>query len=185
MGIVSKFARRPVRKTTSFGRTTTCGRVLEADLRGLSPTKSYRGLLGAIAESFADLYLDLTLDPKLTEFSNKFGHNVSQVRLAATQRDSDERGELFWCTWIHAAARFIWDRRFFVTSSNAVGVALSGIAEGDHICILLGCVHSVVVRWVLDHYALISDAYVDEYMHREGMEALDQGKFKPKEFKIR
>ena len=43
----------------------------------------------------------------------------------------------------------------------------------------------VVVRWVLDHYALISDAYVDEYMHREGMEALDQGKFKPKEFEVR
>lgn len=110
---------------------------------------------------------------------------MSQVGLAAIQKDSDERGELFWRTWIHAAARFIWDRRFFVTSSDAVGLALSGIAGGDHICILLGSIHPVVVRWVIDHYAPISDAYVDGYMHGEGMEALDQGKFKLKEFEIR
>lgn len=56
--------RDPVCEMTSFGRTTTCGRVLETDLRGLSPTEFYQGLWGAIAEPFADLYPDLPLDPK-------------------------------------------------------------------------------------------------------------------------
>ena len=89
---------------TSFGRTTTYGRVLETDLRGVPPTKFYQGLLEAIAESFANLYLDLPLDPELAEFSNKLRHKVTQVLLAATQKDSDEKRELFWRTWIRATA---------------------------------------------------------------------------------
>jgi hypothetical protein len=79
----------------------------------------------------------------------------------------------------------VWDRRFFISSSKAMGLASEEVVEGDLICIPLGCCHPVILRKVDDHYINLGEAFVDGYMYGEAMEMLERGELKLEEFELR
>jgi hypothetical protein len=57
--------------------------------------------------------------------------------------------------------------------------------RGDKVCILLGCQIPLILRRVGEHYIYIGEAYVDGYMYGKGVEEMDKGRFKVKDFDIR
>jgi len=75
-------------------------------------------------------------------------------------------------------------RRLFLSNSDLVGLAPWNSAEGDIVCVLLGCRFPVVLRRQEDHYVLIGEAYIDEYMNGEGMVGLRDGEFGLETFEI-
>ncbi|KAH8778098.1 heterokaryon incompatibility protein-domain-containing protein [Hyaloscypha finlandica] len=78
-------------------------------------------------------------------------------------------------SWWDVILNLIWDRRFFISSSKAMGLASERVVEGDLICIPLGCCHPVILRKVDDHYINLGEAFVDGYMYGEAMEMLERG----------
>jgi hypothetical protein len=75
-------------------------------------------------------------------------------------------------------------RRFFLSSSGLVGLAPWNAADGDVVCVLLGCRSPVVLRRQEDHYILIGEAYLDEYMNGEAIIGLRDGEFMLGTFEI-
>jgi hypothetical protein len=88
-------------------------------------------------------------------------------------------------TWIDLIFAHIWDRRFFISSTGAMGLASQEVTKGDLICIPLGCCHPVILRKVEDHYINLGEAYVDGYMYGEAMDMLERGELKLEEFELR
>ncbi|KAG4442122.1 hypothetical protein IFR05_002408 [Cadophora sp. M221] len=86
--------------------------------------------------------------------------------------------------WIQHSADFICDRRFFLGSSNIMGLASQDIKEGDIICVPLGCPQPMIFRRVEDHYVVIGEAYVDGYMYGKAMEMLDRGELELETFEL-
>jgi hypothetical protein len=75
-------------------------------------------------------------------------------------------------------------RRLFLSRSDLVGLAHWNAAEGDLVCVLLGCRYPVVLRKERGHYVLIGEAYIDEYMNGEAMKGLKNGQFAFETFEI-
>lgn len=86
--------------------------------------------------------------------------------------------------WIDLILIRIWDRRFFISSSKAMGLASQEVIEGDIICIPLGCCHPVILRKVEDHYINLGEAYVDGYMYGEAMGMLEREELKLEDFEL-
>ncbi|KAE9377436.1 HET-domain-containing protein [Stipitochalara longipes BDJ] len=86
--------------------------------------------------------------------------------------------------WLDLILTHIWDRRFFISSSKAMGLGSTEIMEGDLICIPLGCCHPLILRKVENHYVNLGEAYVDGYMYGEAMEMLERGELKLEEFEL-
>lgn len=87
--------------------------------------------------------------------------------------------------WITLICAFIWDCRFFISSSKAMGLSSREAREGDIICIPLGCCHPIILRKEENHYINLGEAYVDGYMYGEAMEMLERGELKLEEFELR
>ncbi len=87
--------------------------------------------------------------------------------------------------WVVLIYDNIWDRRFFISSSKAMGLAWREIREGDIICIPLGCCHPIILRREENHYINLGEAYVDGYMYGEAMEMLERGELELEEFELR
>ena len=86
--------------------------------------------------------------------------------------------------WIDLISIRIWDRRFFISSSKAIGLASQEVIEGDIICIPLGCCHPVVLRKVEDHYINLGETYVDGYMYGEAMGMLEREELKLEDLEL-
>jgi hypothetical protein len=86
--------------------------------------------------------------------------------------------------WVADIFDHIWDRRFFISSLGSMGLASEEVAEGDIICIPLGCCHPIVLRKVSDYYVNLGEAYVDGFMYGEAMEMLERRELKLEEFKL-
>jgi hypothetical protein len=87
-------------------------------------------------------------------------------------------------SWISRATQLIRGRRFFISTSELVGMCPSSAEPGDIICILLGCSVPVVLRPQDGHYRLLGEAYVYGYMYGKAMDELAEGKFELRSFEI-
>jgi hypothetical protein len=81
--------------------------------------------------------------------------------------------------WVSTAASNMLDRRFSISLSGIAGLVPNETAEGDKICIFLGCSVPVILRPLRDHYVFIGSAYIDGYMTGEAF-----GKVKFEKFKL-
>ncbi|KAL2065909.1 hypothetical protein VTL71DRAFT_3579 [Oculimacula yallundae] len=86
--------------------------------------------------------------------------------------------------WIEDACYLAAFRRFFISSTNLMGMAPDSAEPGDIICVLLGCWMPAILRPVDGHYILLGGAYYEDYMYGKGMEELAEGKFELETFEI-
>jgi hypothetical protein len=82
------------------------------------------------------------------------------------------------------SASLTMNRRTLFISDEIVGLAPWGAEPGDLVCVLPGCKFPVVLRKQESHFILIGEAYVDSFMHGEGMGELRDGKFQLETFEI-
>jgi hypothetical protein len=181
---------------TRMGRTS--GTDLEAFIRVLILDMTKKEYLGMRTKSEYLLgilgYLGLTFsDSKLIEAKTSILLSYWKSFLVLQMKDNAITQESFveantkavmeswWAIILHR----VWDRRFFITSSKAMGLASEKVVEGDLICIPLGCCHPVILRKFEDHYINLGEAYVDGYMYGEAMEMLERGELKLEEFELR
>jgi hypothetical protein len=75
-------------------------------------------------------------------------------------------------------------RRMFISSSGLVGLAPWNAAEGDVVCVLLGCKLPVVLRRNGQGWVLIGEAFVEAFMDGEAMVGLRGGEFVLETFEI-
>lgn len=80
--------------------------------------------------------------------------------------------------WVSTIASNMLDRRFSVSLSGIAGLVPYETAEGDKICVFLGCSLPVILRPLRDHYAFIGSAYIDGYMAGEAFGKVNFEKFK-------
>ena len=90
---------------------------------------------------------------------------------------------------------FSYTRNIPKTSSNLnprggsslifnAGMCPDTAAEGDLVCVLLGCKVPVVLRPQHEHFSIIGDAYVHDWMHGEAFQSSDSGNLEIREFAI-
>jgi hypothetical protein len=181
---------------TRIGKTSSAD--LEAFVRVLVFDRAKKKYLGMRTKSEFLLgilgYLGLVFsDSKLIEAKTSIPLSYWKSYLVLQKKDNTTMQESFveanakavMESWWVTILRRVWDRRFFISSSNAMGLASEEVVEGDLKCIPLGCCHPVILRKVDDHYINLGEAYVDGYMYGEAMEMLERGKLKLEEFELR
>jgi hypothetical protein len=89
--------------------------------------------------------------------------------------------------WIETIRLAVCHRSFFISadSSKIIGLGPDTLAEGDSVCILLGCSVPVVLRRVGDYFIYLGEAYVDEYMKGAGIQELEEGTHSLQDFELR
>lgn len=60
-------------------------------------------------------------------------------------------------------------RRMFFSENERIGMTNRRARAGDMVCILIGCRFPVVLRKVEEHYMLIGEAYVEDFMNGEAL----------------
>lgn len=75
-------------------------------------------------------------------------------------------------------------RRFFLSKAGFVGAAPWNAKEGDVVCVLLGCSYPVILRSEDDHYVLIGEAYIDDFMNGNAIDGLESGELVLEIFEI-
>jgi hypothetical protein len=181
---------------TRIGKTSSAD--LEAFVRVLVFDRAKKVYLGMRTESEFLLgilgYLGLVFShSKLIEaetsilLSHWKSYLVLQKKDNTTMEESfvEAEAKVVMESWLTAILGRVWDRRFFISTSKAMGLASEGVVEGDLICIPLGCCHPVILRKVDDHYINLGEAFVDGYMYGEAMEMLERGELKLEEFELR
>jgi hypothetical protein len=83
------------------------------------------------------------------------------------------------------AQEYIWDRRFFLTDQDQMGMAPEEAEAGDAVVIPLGCSGPVVVRLINGYFRIIGECYVDGVMYGEAMENIERPGFKIGSFLVR
>jgi hypothetical protein len=168
----------------AFVRTLTCDQVKQEHHGSLTKSEFFLGLLGYVGLMFSNArlipsssfflhYWILFLDQSVQATPTKSRFTVESESIAIMK------------VWIAFIYSFIWDRRFFISSSKAMGLASREIRERDIICIPLGCCHPIILRKEENHYVNLGEAYVDGYMYGEAMEMLERGELKLEEFELR
>jgi hypothetical protein len=168
----------------AFVRTLTCDKIKQEHLGPSTKSEFFLGILGYVglmfsnaklidAGSFMLNYWILFLDQEAEATSSKSRSTIESELITSME------------IWIAVIYGRIWDRRFFISSSKAMGLASREIREGDIICIPLGCCHPIILRKEENHYINLGEAYVDGYMYGEAMEMLERGELKLEEFELR
>jgi len=161
----------------AFVRTLICDRVTRHDIGRYSKSEFLHDILGYLSQFFTDSDLDQFSSSILSEYWDFYG-----VRWRGVAEEGIENVMQMWMSVIFEN---IWHRRFFISSSKAMGIATQEMIEGDIICIPLGCCHPIILRRVEDHYINLGEAFVDGYMYGEAMDLLERGELKLEEFKLR
>jgi hypothetical protein len=86
---------------------------------------------------------------------------------------------------VSAASLRMHGKRLVLSDSKHVGLAPWNPAEGDILCMLLGCSFPVIFRPTNGYYLLIGKVYVDELMNGEAIAQIKVGIYTLKTFKLR
>ncbi|KAH7355364.1 heterokaryon incompatibility protein-domain-containing protein [Rhexocercosporidium sp. MPI-PUGE-AT-0058] len=174
-----------VLKQESFVRTILCGKVMEDRIGKDTPSDFYRKVLGGFVELFMEVYPARDIGASLTGHSD-FIHAQGQhdAQTAANVSYNATAESVVWRSWVQFSVAATWDRRFFVGSKGIVGMAPESALEGDVVCILLGCPHTMILRKVHEHYIVVGEAYVDGYMYGEGIEMLKRRELELQSFEL-
>ncbi len=171
-------------KHEAFVRTLTCDRIKREQLGTSTKSDYFLNIFGYVGLMFSNAklidsgsfilnYWILYLD-RIAEATPSKSRSTIESESVANMED--------WMDFIYC---YIWDHRFFISSSNAMGFASREIREGDIICIPLGCCHPIILRKEENHYINLGEAYVDGCMYGEAMEMLERGELKLEEFELR
>ena len=81
----------------------------------------------------------------------------------------------------------VYHRSFFISadSRKIIGLGPDKLAEGDSVCILLGCSVPVILRRLRSDFIYLGEAYVDEYMKGAGIQELEEGTHFLQDFELR
>ncbi|KAM3067208.1 hypothetical protein ACMFMF_009708 [Clarireedia jacksonii] len=152
-----------------FARTLLCNHVTAESVRaGFLKT-----LLGAIAYLILSLFPGGTLQSVLMEYCHD--EIISKP---------EERRMTHALNVALNAQEYIWDRRFFLTDRNQMGMAPQETEEGDVVVIPLGCSGPVVLRLCDGRYRVVGECYVDGVMYGEVMENMERSGFKVEPFLV-
>ena len=168
----------------AFVRTLTRDKINQEHLGPSTKSEFFHGLLGYIGLMFSNAKL---IDPSSFMLNYWILFLDQRAQATPTKSRSIIESELVAImeTWIALIHDYIWDRRFFISSTKAMGLASREIREGDIICIPLGCCHPIILRKEENHYINLGEAYVDGYMYGETMEMLERGELKLEDFELR
>jgi hypothetical protein len=62
------------------------------------------------------------------------------------------------------------NRKIFISASGYMGLASQYLQEGDHVCILLGCKVTMLIRKEGDFHRLVGECFVWGLMNGEGLQ---------------
>jgi len=163
-----------------FARAISCGSW------SFSSEDEYAGKLEAIFALSDQLLSDsdmLRLDPP-SRSSTMASSVASLVEEDEVGVEDVEEGEKERLSAVLEAGLMMNQRRLFLSRSGFVGLAPWTAANGDIVCVLLGCRSPVVLRREKGHYVLIGEVYIDEYMNGEAMVGLRDGESVLETFEI-
>ncbi|KAJ9606843.1 hypothetical protein H2200_008853 [Cladophialophora chaetospira] len=158
----------------AFARCLLIRSLRDAECHPNTLEETYRALLGNIASLSTRLCPEISLDPLLQEFMKyKFSNNPDEHEAWAP-------------AWIPICAAYTWDRRFFTTSTHAMGLGPEGMAENDVICVPLGGTVPLILHPQNDgSFRMVGSAYVDRLMHGEALTLWKTGQHKLEQFLLR
>ncbi|KAG4428066.1 hypothetical protein IFR05_016452, partial [Cadophora sp. M221] len=167
-----------------FGRILVCNRISDRN-RGLWNKDEFGSfVLGAWVDFCCANSSMSNIDPVLAGCYSKMQVRDKELEESVGHEyKEDERRDVF-RRWTQTSANFIWDRRFFLGSSNMMGLATEGVQRGDIICVPLGCPHPMILQPVDGHYIVVGEAFVDGYMYGKAMERLERGELKLETFEL-
>jgi hypothetical protein len=106
----------------------------------------------------------------------------STTKFAVIGHMDDEKNQK---AMVSAASLRMQGKRLVISDSKHAGLAPWNSAEGDVLCVLLGCSFPVILRPVNGYYTLIGEVYVDELMNGEAIAQLQEGLYTLMAFKLR
>jgi len=163
-----------------FGRTLICDMPTDQELGSWNRDEFCRLIVGRFVAFCYEILPSEDIDSELVSthswLMRKEGHNGAHF-------DERER-RIESMLWIQHSTNLIWDRRFFLGSSNIMGLAPNDVQEGDIICVPLGCPQPMIFRKVDGHYTVIGEAYVDGYMRGKAVEMLERGELELETFEL-
>jgi hypothetical protein len=71
------------------------------------------------------------------------------------------------------------------SKSKFAGLAPWRTEAGDIICVLRGCSFPVMLRPIDDHFSLVGEIYVDDFMDGQALLGLEEGKYALEKFELR
>jgi hypothetical protein len=74
---------------------------------------------------------------------------------------------------------------FITTERGHLGSTAVAVAEGDRVCVILGCSYPVLLRPDGDHFRVVGECYVDGYMEGQGIEYAVNGHCSAEETNLR
>jgi hypothetical protein len=183
--LVTRIGKTSSEDLEALVRVLVFDRVMEENLGMRTKSEFLQGILGYLGLVFSHSKL-IEAETSIL-LSHWKSYLVLQKKDNTTMEESfvEAEAKVVMESWLTAILGRVWDRRFFISTSKAMGLASEGVVEGDLICIPLGCCHPVILRKVDDHYINLGEAFVDGYMYGEAMEMLERGELKLEEFELR
>ncbi|KAH9216311.1 heterokaryon incompatibility protein-domain-containing protein [Leptodontidium sp. 2 PMI_412] len=120
-----------------FGRTLICNRVSDRN-RGLWNKDEFGSFVLGTWVDFCRANSSMSsIDPVLVEFYSRMQERDRELEESIGHEYKEEERRDVFQRWTQTSANFIWDRRFFLGSSNMMGLATEGVQRGDIICVPL------------------------------------------------
>ncbi|KAL2073871.1 hypothetical protein VTL71DRAFT_11197 [Oculimacula yallundae] len=168
----------------SLGRTLLCDQLTHDETNGLDFVPFYQYFLGmwfhiCVEENHTDYP-----DPVLAEVYSQGMTQAIKMRKESNRTYNKEDIEILNEGYVEYSADLIWDRQLFLGSSNIMGLGPIDVEEGDIICVPLGCPHPMIFRQVADHYTVIGEAYVDEYMYGKAVDMWEKSELQLETFEL-
>ncbi|KAL5324629.1 hypothetical protein ACEPPN_009175 [Leptodophora sp. 'Broadleaf-Isolate-01'] len=164
-----------------FGRTLICDKSTDQKRGGWERDEFYRSMVGGFAAFCCEISPSEDIDSELATAHSWMVQRSEELDGDVFVRDTMKNVNR---AWIQSSWDQCWDRRFFLGSSNIMGLGPEDVKEGDIICVPLGCPRPMIFRKVEDHYIVIGEAYVDGYMRGKAMDMLDQGELELETFEL-
>lgn len=175
---------RGERRQEQFGRTLICDRLTDRIYNGWGREEFCRSIAGRFVDVIGDELPAEEIDPELVSARSWMLQRYKEVEEQVGFKFAEEKMKDVNRSFIQLSAAYIWDRRFFLGSSNIMGLATEGAEADDIICVPLGCPHPMIFRKFQDHYIVIGEAYVDGYMRGKAIEMLENGELELQTFEL-
>jgi hypothetical protein len=153
----------------AFADVLTMGRYRRSDGKR---SKTLDVVIAAFARFSAQIAPNSSVHPRLADYD--------RPPLKISEEEHESWGE----RRIVKASKWMWNRCCFLIDSGTFGLAPGFAAEGDILCIPLGCLSPLVLRPCGNYYTVIGEAYIHGFMNGEAISLLKEGELKVEEFEV-
>ncbi|KAK0099370.1 hypothetical protein ONS96_008399 [Cadophora gregata f. sp. sojae] len=168
-----------------FGRTLICDKLVDRLNHGWKSREDIcRSVVGRFGDSLFDSLSKKKIDSELASARSWMLQQYREVCESQGFSSGEDAMRHVTKSWIHKSSAIIRGRRFFLGTSNIMGLAIEGVETGDIICVPLGCPQPMIFRKVDNHFVVIGEAYVDGYMYGKAMEMLENGELELETFEL-